>query len=185
MAFPDYKSDISQNIQFGQFKEKFNTTDFKSWFNSLNSHLYALRLDHHLIIDDAADVPAAQANGEGVIPEKSLIRVENQKTNHLQVVQLIQNCLQSDLKQVTQNMRFLRKLYTLIKFLRETYLVDEDKKKKALRKEFDAFQRLQGESFKQMTTCISLIILMCKNSGVEITNEEKVTTLLHRIGSQT
>ena len=82
-------------------------------------------------------------------------------------------------------MRFLGKLYTLIKFLRETYLVDEDEKKKALRKEFDAFQRLQGESFKQMTTCISLIILMCENSGVEISNEEKVTTLLHRIGSQT
>ena len=65
------------------------------------------------------------------------------------------------------------------------YLVDENEKKKALRKEFDAFQRLQGESFKQMTTHISLIILMCENSGVEISNEEKVTTLLHRIGSQT
>ena len=82
-------------------------------------------------------------------------------------------------------MRFLRKLYTLIKFLREMYLVDEDEKKKVLRKEFDAFQRLQGESFKQMTTRISLIILMCENSGVEISNEEKVTTLLHGIGSQT
>ena len=80
-------------------------------------------------------------------------------------------------------MRFLRKLYTLIKFLRKTYLVDEDEK--MLRKEFDAFQRLQGEFFKQMTTCISLIILMCENSGVEISNEEKVTTLLHRIESQT
>ena len=184
MTFPDYKPDISQNIQFGQFKEKFNATDFKSWFNSLNNHLYALRLDHHLTIDDAAEVPAAQAN-EGVVPEKSLIRVENQKTNHLQVMQLIRNCLQLDLKQATQNMRFLGKPYTLIKFLRETYLVDEDEKKKALRKEFDAFQRLQGNSFKQMTTCISLIILMCENSGVEISNEEKVTTLLHRIGSQT
>ena len=62
--------------------------DFKFWFNSLNSHLYALRLDHHLTIDDAAEVPAAQAN-EGVIPEKSLIRVENRKTNCLQVAQLI------------------------------------------------------------------------------------------------
>ena len=82
-------------------------------------------------------------------------------------------------------MRFLGKLYTLIKFLREMYLVDEDEKKKALRKEFDTFQRLQGKSFKQMTTHISLIILMCKNSGIEISNEEKVTTLLHRIGSQT
>ena len=89
-------------------------------------------------------------------------------------MQLIQNCLQSDLKQATQNMKFLGKPYTLIKFLREMYLVDEDEKKKALRKEFDAFQRLQGKSFKQMTTCISLIILMCENSGVEITNEEKV-----------
>ena len=88
MAFPDYKPDISQNIQFGQFKEKFNATDFKSWFNSLNSHLYTLRLDHHLTIDDVAEIPAAQAN-EGVIPEKSLIRVENRKTNHLQVTQLI------------------------------------------------------------------------------------------------
>ena len=62
MAFPDYKPNISQNIQFGQFKEKFNAMDFKSWFNSLNSHLYALRLDHHLTIDDAAEVLAAQAN---------------------------------------------------------------------------------------------------------------------------
>ena len=88
MAFPNYKPDISQNIQFGQFKKKFNATDFKSWFNSLNSHLYPLKLDYHLTIDDAAEVPAAQAN-EGVIPEKSLIRVENQKTNHLQVIQLI------------------------------------------------------------------------------------------------
>ena len=69
-------------------KEKFNATDFKSWFNSLNSHLYMLRLDHHLTIDDAAEVPTAQAN-EGVIPKKSLIRVENQKINCLQVVQLI------------------------------------------------------------------------------------------------
>ena len=68
--------------------------------------------------------------------------------------------------------------------LRETYLVDEDEKKKALRKEFDAFQRLQGKSFKQMTTRISLIILMCENNDIEISNEEKVTTLLHRIGSQ-
>ena len=137
-----------------------------------------------MIIDDVAKVSAAQAN-ERLIPEKSLIRVENQKTNHLQVTQLIQNCLQLNLKQATQNMKFLGKLYTLIKFLRETYLVDEDKKKKALRKEFDAFQRLQGESFKQMTTHILLIILMCENSGVEILNEEKVITLLHRIGSQT
>ena len=82
-------------------------------------------------------------------------------------------------------MKFLGKPYTLIKFLKETYLVDEDEKKKVLRKEFDAFQRLQGKSFKQMTTCISLIILMCENSGVEISNEEKVTTLLHGIGNQT
>ena len=88
MAFPDYKPNISQNIQFRQFKEKFNATDFKFWFNSLNSHLYMLRLDHYLTIDDAAEVPTAQAN-EGVIPKKSLIRVENQKTNHLQVAQLI------------------------------------------------------------------------------------------------
>ena len=65
-------------------------------------------------------------------------------------------------------MKFLGKPYTLIKFLRKTYLVNENKKKKVLRKEFDAFQRLQGKSFKQMTTCISLIILMCENSGVEI-----------------
>ena len=79
MTFSNYEPDISQNIQFGQFKEKFNATDFKSWFNSLNSHLYTLRLDHHLIIDDAAEVPTTQAN-EGVIPEKSLIRVENQKS---------------------------------------------------------------------------------------------------------
>ena len=81
-------------------------------------------------------------------------------------------------------MKFLGKPYTLIKFLKETHLVDEDEKKKVLRKEFDAFQRLQGKSFKQMTTRISLIILMCENSGVEISNEEKVTTLLHGIGSQ-
>ena len=89
MTFPDYKSDISQNIQFGQFKEKFNATDFKSWFNLLNSHLYVLRLDHYLIIDDAAKVSTAQANGERVVPEKLLIRVENQKINCLQVTQLI------------------------------------------------------------------------------------------------
>ena len=89
MVFPDYKPNISQNIQFGQFKEKFNAMDFKSWFNSLNSHLYTLRLNHHLIIDDATEVPTAQANGEGVVPEKSLIRVENWKTNCLQVAQLI------------------------------------------------------------------------------------------------
>ena len=100
MIFPDYKPNISQNIQFGQFKEKFNATDFKSWFNLLNNHLYTLKLNHHLTIDDAAEVLTAQAN-EGVIPKKSLIRVENWKTNHLQVMQLIQNCLQPDLKQVT------------------------------------------------------------------------------------
>ena len=138
-----------------------------------------------MTIDDAANVPTAQANAEEVISEKLLIRVENWKTNHLQVAQLMWNCLQPNLKQMMQNMKFLGKMYTLIKFLREMYLVDEDEKKKALRKEFDAFQRLQGKSFKQMTTCISLIILICKNSGVEITNEEKVITLLHRIGSQT
>ena len=123
-------------------------------------------------------------NSEGVVLKKSLIRVENQKTNYLQVVQLIWNCLQLDLKQAIQNMKFLGKPFSLIKFLRKTYLVDEDKKKKALRKEFNAFQRLQGESFKQMITHISLIILMCENSGIKITNEEKVTTLLYRIGSQ-
>ena len=88
MVFPDYKPNISQNIQFGQFKEKFNAMDFKFWFNSLNSHLYTLKLNHHLTIDDATEVPTAQAN-EGVVPKKSLIRVENQKTNCLQVAQLI------------------------------------------------------------------------------------------------
>ena len=88
MVFPNYEPNISQNIQFGQFKEKFNATDFKSWFNSLNNHLYVLKLNYHLTIDDAAEVPTAQAN-EGVIPEKSLIRVENWKINHLQVAQLI------------------------------------------------------------------------------------------------
>ena len=57
--------------------------DFKSWFNSLNSHLYALKLNHYLIIDDAADVPTTQVNAKEVILEKLLIRIENWKINCL------------------------------------------------------------------------------------------------------